>query len=320
MQLASTHRRLHLLERLFPDTPNQCRIAAATIQYLSRKFGKPDEENAWRYLMAAVTYFQDTPGGPLSMVPNVTDQTRVWNTGSKQPKILYAGAQHVAELLAADFGVDSSNQAWLTILEKKLSVYFQLRAWAESGRNPHQCAGRRLRNPNQRNVWVGDGFEQILFVLAAEIASAASVEGLEIGFKVRPERVVGFQLRVSGGRQRFPVSDITVQNPHLRAVVSAKVGLRVDRTRGELDAALTLARVRPECYYLLVTSEYDTGCLRLLASEPSIARVYHVNKSYLVRFWEAIPNRGDEAAWVRVAVADLQDFFSDIATLGRPAI
>jgi hypothetical protein len=39
-----------------------------------------------------------------------------------------------------------------------------------------------------------------------------------------------------------------------------------------------------------------------------------------VRFWEEIPNRAEEAAWVRVAVADLEDFFSDIATLGRPAI
>ncbi|MGA2286038.1 MAG: hypothetical protein ABSG55_07210 [Dehalococcoidia bacterium] len=254
------------------------------------------------------------------MVPNVTDQARVWNRERRRPNVLYAGAQCVAELLASDFEIDSSRKDWLVMLERHLSTYFQLRAWAQSETNPRLCAGRLLRNSAQRNTWVGDGFEQILFILASQLASAASVEGLEVGFKVSPEHVVGFQLRLSGGRQRFPVSDITIQNPHLRAVVSAKVGLRVDRTRGELDAALTLGRVRPECYYLLVTSEYDTGCLRLLASEPSIARVYHVHKPYLVRFWEEIPNRAEEAAWSRVAIADLEDFFSDVATLGRPAI
>ena len=115
------------------------------------------------------------------------------------------------------------------------------------------------------------------------------------------------------------MSDLTIQNPLLRAVVSAKVGLRVDRTRGELDAALTLARIRPEAYYLVVTAEYDTGCLRLLASEPTVGRVYHVNKAYLKDFWTHIPNSHEELPWIESTIADLPDFFDDVATIGRPA-
>ena len=253
------------------------------------------------------------------MVPNLTDFSRLWNKKRNRPAALYDGAVAVTRRLASDFGVSITVSTWLESLEMQLSSYFRVRAWHQ-GASTSRMTGRGLNNSQQRNTWVGDGFEQILYILTMDHLAAASVPGLQAKFKLEPQHIVGFQLRTSGGRQRFPVSDLAIANPLLRAVVSAKVGLRVDRTRGELDAALTLSRVRPEARYLVVTSEYDTAFLRLLASEPAVGRVYHVNKDYLREFWDHIPGGAAELPWITTALGDLSDFFPDIVALGRPAL
>jgi hypothetical protein len=252
------------------------------------------------------------------MIPNLTDFSRLWDKKRNRPGALYNGAVEIADRLATDFGV-SKKGSWLERLELELSAYFRLRAWVE-GRAVSRMTGRGLANSQQRNTWVGDGFEQILYVLTNQHLQAMNIPGLQARYKLEPEGIVGFQLRSGGGRQRFPVSDLAIANPTLRAVVSAKVGLRVDRTRGELDAALTLSRVRPEARYLVVTSEYDTDFLQLLASEPAIARVYHLNKNYLVDFWTQIGGGAARIPWITTAVGDLSDYFDDLVTLGKPAL
>jgi hypothetical protein len=310
--------RKRLLATKWGDSPVQ--LAEAVVDFLQKTIGHPTPTTAWKFIGGAVTYFQDTPGGPLQRVPNVTDFAKVWDKKARRPKPFYAGAEAIAHKLAGDFGIPTSSSDWLDRLENRVSAYFKLRSWLEGRQNPQRMSGRLLNNSQQRNTWVGDGFEQILHVLAERRVREAGIPGLEIRFKLQPQDIVGFQLRTGGGRQRFPVADVAVVNPLLRAVVSAKVGLRVDRTRGELDAAATLSRIRPEAYYLVVTSEYDTDFLRLLASEPSVARLYHVSKDYLLEFWRHIPGRTDEIPWIQSSLADLRDFFDDLLTIGREAI
>jgi len=291
--------------------------AEASVQHLHQTLGVPTPPTAWKFIVASITYFQSTPGAQLPFLPNLTDFARVW-TRSGVPGPLHAGAQSIAAKMAADFGIGTAQSTWPDTLERRLSTYFRFRGWL-LGAPTSRTTGRSLTS-GARNNWVGDGFEQILYVLTREHLATVNVPGLQVHFKVPPERIVGFQLRIGGGRQRFPVSDLAIANPLLRAVVSAKVGLRVDRTRGELDAALTLARVRPEVRYLIVTNEYDTGFLQLLASEPTVGRVYHVSKEYLLEFWRNVPGRQSELPWIMTNIADLADYFADVATLGRPAI
>lgn len=321
MAASTAKQRQRLLDTLVGGLPPTARVAAATLDYLQKKFGIATPGTAWKFLMASITYFHQTPGGALPMVPNVTDQARVWNKSQSRPAALYSGAERIAYLLAADFGVNPSTSNWIDLLENRLSTYFKLRAWAQGEVNPQRRTGRLLNNSQQRNTWVGDGFEHLLYVLAQEFISRAGLEGLEVRTKVPPEHIVGFQLRLRGGRQRFPESDLTIQNAGLlRAVVSAKVGLRADRSRGEVDAALTLARIRPEAYYLIVTAEYDTAFLRLLASEPAVGRVYHVSKRYLLEFWDKLPKAEDELPWIQSSIGDLKDFFDDVMTIGESAV
>lgn len=313
---STQQQRVDLLRRRF-RTETDLPIAEAVVRHLQHSFGQITPENAWKFIVASVTYFQDTPGGSLPRIPNLTDFSRLWNKDRQRPGTLYQGAVQIANKLASHFGANVNDPTGLDALETRLSAYFRLRAWV-SGRGA-RVTGRSLNNAQQRNTWVGDGFEQLLFVLTHQHLGNVGLPDLRVLFKVTPEQIVGFQLRTGGGRQRFPVSDLAIANPLLRAVISAKVGLRVDRTRGELDAALTLARVRPETRYLVVTSEYDTAFLRLLASEPAIGRVYHVNKDYLLDFWDHIPNT-EERPWIITAVGDLSDYFNDIVTLSKPAM
>jgi hypothetical protein len=293
--------------------------AEASVKHLQQRFGPPDNLNAWRFLVASITYFQATPGGGLPMVPNLTDFTRLWKRERGTPGPLYPGAEAITERLANDFGVATTGTNWIYQLEKAIATYFRFRGWL-FGATASRTTGRSLNNSQMRNTWVGDGFEQILYILTREYAAHSGVPSIDVKFKVPPEHIVGFQLRTGGGRQRFPVSDLAIANPSLRAVISAKVGLRVDRTRGELDAALTLSRVRPEARYLVVTSEYDTDLLQLLASEPTVGRVYHINRDYLMDFWSHAPGGSSRIPWILTSLGDLSDYFSDIVTLGTPAL
>jgi hypothetical protein len=286
------------------------KTAEAIFDELAKDLGPLKADTAWRYLFAAVAWFQPLKDGPYL---HLNDQLK--NKGGK------ALAKRGEEFLKANLA-PGSNLEPTELIDQFAQRYTKERD------------AQGITEKWQRNNVTGNSFEAALQVLIhrindvwpARTPSLNTLRGFELapeGYHSRPDLVL------------FSAFDF-------RLLISTKWTLRKERLGTYLHEAYFYKQRRPDIQVAFVVSEFNLNILDWLAHDPLVDRVYHVNLPMLLAVHPPFPGtepkgsvplekliekggkRDDYARWLRLSrrLFDMSDLFADIEVLkagGVPA-